>query len=148
MIVDHTVSPKQNVVNCINETNSTTFTAEDFDMLELTQIDFTGDVKVLNSTVLATCTLNNPYYGNRLVKYRRLYVQEIIRSSSYTLQTGDTLASILLSIATRYQMIPSELEWDASTLNVPAGTTKPYTLRAKIGSLCYVGQLAIQISKT
>lgn len=147
MIVDHTITPMQNILNLINETNGTNFTVDDFVMLEITQTDFTGDISVKNSTVLVTCTLNNEFYGNQTVRYRRLYVQQIVTANTYVVQPGDTLPSILLGIAARYSMIPSELEWDLPNLNVAAGETKPYRLRAKASSLCYIGELEIQISK-
>lgn len=148
MIVDHNLSPMQNIVNLINVTNGTQFAAVDFVMSELTQFDFTNDVTVKNSTVLAVCTLNNKYYGNQLLTYRRLYLTEIVTARDYTLQTGDTLASILTNVAARFSLIASEIEWDTTSLNVPAGQTKPFTLRAKATSLCYLGELVINISKT
>lgn len=147
MIVDHNLTPMQNIINLINETNNTTFTVDDFVMLELAQTDFTGDIEVKNSTVLATCTLNNEFYGNQELFYRRLYVQHILTANTYSVQPGDTLESILLGIAARYSMIPTELEWDLPNLNVLPGETKPYQLRAKSTSLVYVGELEILISK-
>lgn len=147
MIVDHTLTPMQNILNLINETNNTDFTVDDFVMLELTQTDFTGDLTVKNSSVLVTCTLNNEFYGNQEMTYRRLYIQEIIKADFYALQPGDDLPAILLYIATRFNIIPSELEWDAPALDVAVGETKPYTLRAKVTSLCYVGEIPIQITR-
>jgi hypothetical protein len=143
VIVDHTLTPLQNIINLINETNSTAFTADDFVLSDLTQTDLTGDITVKNSTLVVTCTLNNEFYGNQTLTYRRLYVQEIVKSTDYVLQTGDSLDSIRLMIADRYKMIAGELEWDKPELNVPVGTTSPYTLRAKDGSMCYVGELVI-----
>lgn len=147
MIVDHTLTPMQNLLNLINETNDTDFTVDDFVMLELTQTDFTENLTVKNTSVLVTCTLNNEFYGNQEMTYRRLYVQEIIKANTYAVQPGDTLASILLHIADRFLLIPSELEWDAPTLDVAVGETKPYTLRAKVSSLCYIGELDILITR-
>ncbi|MNQ00173.1 hypothetical protein D3C85_128160 [compost metagenome] len=148
MIVDHTLTPLQNVINLINETNGTTFTADDFVLSELTQTDLTGDITVKNSTILVTCTLNNEFYGNQTLAYRRLYIQEIVKSDQYALQDGDTLDSIREMVATRYKMIADELEWDQPTLDVAPGETKPYVLRAKVGSMCYIGELEIHISKS
>ena len=147
MIVDHTLTPMQNILNLINETNNTDFTVDDFVMLELTQTDFTGDLIVKNTSVLVTCTLNNEFYGNQTMTYRRLYVQEIVRSNAYVIQPGDSLVTILEFIANRFNMIASELEWDHTLLDVAIGETKGYTLRAKSTSLCYVGDLEINITR-
>lgn len=143
MIVDHTLTPLQNIIALINETNGTAFTADDFVLSGLVQTDLTGDVTVKNSTIVVTCTLNNEFYGNQTLTFRRLYVQEIVKSTDYVIQSGDTLDSIRLMIADRYKMIPGELEWDKPDLDVPVGETSPYVLRAKDGSLCYVGELTI-----
>lgn len=146
MIVDNTKTPLENVINLINETNGTTFTADDFVLSELTQTDFSGDITVKNSTLLVTCTLNNEFYGSQTLAFRRLYVQEIIKSDRYALQPGDTLNSIRQMIADRYKMIATELEWDIPTLDVDPGETKTYTLKATDTSQVYLGQLPIEIT--
>jgi hypothetical protein len=97
--------------------------------------------------MVVTCTLNNEFYGNQTLAFRRLYVQEIIKADTYVLQTGDTLPSILEMIADRYKLIATELEWDNDVLNVAPGETKPYTLKAKDGSYVYLGELLIHITK-
>lgn len=146
MIVDNTKTPLENVINLINETNGTTFTADDFVLSELTQTDFSGDITVKNSTLLVTCTLNNEFYGSQTLAFRRLYVQEIVKSDRYALQPGDTLVKIRDMIATRYKMIPTELEWDLEVLDVEPGETKTYTLKAIETSQVYLGALPIEIS--
>jgi hypothetical protein len=146
VIVDNTKTPLENVINLINETNGTTFTADDFVLSELTQTDFSGDITVKNSTLLVTCTLNNEFYGSQTLAFRRLYVQEIIKSDRYALQPGDTLNSIRQMIADRYKMIATELEWDIPTLDVDPGETKTYTLKATDTSQVYLGQLPIEIT--
>lgn len=146
MIVDNTLTPLQNVINLINETNGTTFTADDFVLSELTQTDFTDDITVKNSTLLVTCTLNNEFYGSQTLAYRRLYIQEIVKSDIYALQPGDTLDRIRQMIADRYKLIASELEWDLDVLDVAPGETKTYRLRAVEGTLVYLGGLPIQIT--
>lgn len=146
MIVDNTKTPLENVINLINETNGTTFTADDFVLSELTQTDFSGDITVKNSTLLVTCTLNNEFYGSQTLAFRRLYVQEIIKSDRYALQPGDTLNTIRQMIADRYKMIATELEWDIPTLDIDPGETKTYTLQAIDTSKVYLGQLPIQIT--
>lgn len=146
MIVDNTKTPLENVINLINETNGTTFTADDFVLSELTQTDFSGDITVKNSTILVTCTLNNEFYGSQTLAFRRLYVEEIIKSDRYALQAGDTLDSIRQMVADRYKLIGTELEWDLPTLDVSPGETKVYTLRAVEGSKVYLGGLPVSIS--
>lgn len=147
MIVDNTLTAVQNVINLINETNGTTFTVDDFVLSELEQTDFTNDITVKNSSLIVTCTLNNEFYGNQTLAFRRLYVQEIIKADTYVLQPGDTLPTILSMIADRYKLIATELVWDNEVLDVDAGETKPYTLKAKDGSYVYLGELLIHITK-
>lgn len=146
MIVDNTLTPLQNVINLINETNGTTFTADDFVFSELTQTDFTGDIVVKNSSLLVTCTLNNEFFGSQTLAFRRLYVQEIIKSDLYSLKAGDTLEKIRQLIADRYKLIADQLEWDLETLDVPPGETKTYTIKAIETSKVYLGELAIKIT--
>lgn len=146
MIVDNTKTPLENVINLINETNGTTFTADDFVLSELTQTDFSGDITVKNSSLLVTCTLNNEFYGSQTLAFRRLYIQEIIKSDRYALQPDDTLDSIRQMIADRYKLIFAELEWDLPTLDVAPGETKTYTLKAVDTSQVYLGSLPIEIT--
>lgn len=148
MLVDNTLSPLQNVIAQINETNGTTFTLDDFVLKDLTQIDSSGDITVKNSSLTVEATLNNEFYGTQTLNYRRLYIQEIIKSTTYTLQAGDTLQSIIDLIADRYKLIASELEFEAgATLPTAAGESKVLQLLAKDGSWVYLGALDLTVRK-
>ncbi|MNE00903.1 hypothetical protein D3C80_933270 [compost metagenome] len=146
MLVDHTISPLDNVIAQINETNGTTFTLADFVLRDLTQIDMTGDITVKNSSLSVECTLNNEFYGTQTLNYRRLYIQEIIKSTQYSLQEGDTLESIITLIATRYKLIPSEIEFEAgASLTIPTGESRVLQLNAVDGSWVYLGTVDLTI---
>lgn len=148
MLVDNTLSPLQNVIAQINETNGTTFTLDDFVLKDLTQIDSSGDITVKNSSLTVEATLNNEFYGTQTLNYRRLYIQEIVKSTTYTLQAGDTLQSIIDLIADRYKLIASELEFEAgATLPTAAGESKVLQLVAKDGSWVYLGALDLTVRK-
>lgn len=148
MLVDNTLSPLQNVIAQINETNGTTFTLDDFVLKDLTQIDSSGDITVKNSSLTVEATLNNEFYGTQTLNYRRLYIQEIVKSTTYTLQAGDTLQSIIDLIADRYKLIASELEFEAgATLPTAAGESKVLQLLAKDGSWVYLGALDLTVRK-
>jgi hypothetical protein len=146
VLVDHTISPLDNVIAQINETNGTTFTLADFVLSDLTQIDMTGDITVKNSSLSVECTLNNEFYGTQTLNYRRLYIQEIIKSTKYTLEAGDTLEKIITLIATRYKLIPSEIEFEAgASLDIPAGENRVLKLSAVDGSWVYLGDVDLTI---
>ncbi|MNI26803.1 hypothetical protein D3C73_805200 [compost metagenome] len=146
MLVDHTISPLDNVITQINETNGTTFTSADFVLSDLTQIDFTSDITVKNSSLSVECTLNNEFYGTQTLNYRRLYIQEIIKSTKYSLQAGDTLEKIIELIATRYKLIPSEIAFDAEAdLNIPNGESRVLKLSAVDGSWVYLGEVDLTV---
>lgn len=148
MLVDNTLSPLQNVIAQINETNGTTFTLDDFVLKDLTQIDSSGDITVKNSSLTVEATLNNEFYGTQTLNYRRLYIQEIVKSTTYTLQAGDTLQSIIDLIADRYKLIASELEFEAgATLPTAAGESKVLQLLAKDGSWVYLGAVDLTVRK-
>jgi len=146
VLVDHTISPLENVIAQINETNGTTFTSADFVLSDLTQIDFTSDITVKNSSLSVECTLNNEFYGTQTLNYRRLYIQEIIKSTKYSLQAGDTLEKIIELIATRYKLIPSEIAFDAEAdLNIPNGESRVLKLSAVDGSWVYLGEVDLTV---
>lgn len=148
MLVDHTLSPLQNVINQINETNGTSFTLADFVLKDLVQIDSSGDVTVKNSSLTVEATLNNEFYGTQTLNYRRLYIQEIVKSTTYTLQEGDTLESITTLIADRYKLIAGEIAFDPEAdLTVAPGASKVIQLLAKEGSWVYLGAVDITIYK-
>lgn len=148
MLVDHTLSPLQNVINQINETNGTSFTLDDFVIKDLVQIDSSGDITVKNSSLTVEATLNNEFYGTQTLNYRRLYVEEIVKSTTYTLQAGDTLQSIIDLIADRYKLIASELVFEeGAVLPTAAGESKTLQLLAKDGSWVYLGAVDLTIRK-
>ncbi|MCO6704718.1 hypothetical protein [Streptomyces sp. CHB9.2] len=148
MLVDHTLSPLQNVINQINETNGTSFTLDDFVLKDLLQIDTSGDITVKNSSLTVEATLNNEFYGTQTLNYRRLYIEEIVKSTTYTLQAGDTLQSIIDLIADRYKLIPSELKFEeGAVLPTAAGESKTLQLLAIDGSWVYLGGVDLTIRK-
>lgn len=148
MLVDHTLSPLQNVINQINETNGTSFTLDDFVLKDLLQIDTSGDITVKNSSLTVEATLNNEFYGTQTLNYRRLYIEEIVKSTTYTLQAGDTLQSIIDLIATRYKLIASDLKFeDGAVLPTAAGESKTLQLLAIDGSWVYLGGVDLTIRK-
>jgi len=148
VLVDHTLSPLQNVINQINETNGTSFTLDDFVLKDLLQIDTSGDITVKNSSLTVEATLNNEFYGTQTLNYRRLYIEEIVKSTTYTLQAGDTLQSIIDLIADRYKLIASDLKFeDGAVLPTASGESKTLQLLAIDGSWVYLGGVDLTIRK-
>lgn len=149
MLIDTSKKGAANLIDLINETNSTVLTDDDIALGVPAVFDDPEGTNDRNTEVVVSGKASSGFTGDVTVRYTRLDLANLPKAGGlqYTLTGSESVADMVTAIATKLDVAESAVELDVAEVpTVETGSTGTVNIKAIDDSLLYIGSTAVTVN--
>lgn len=149
MLIDIVNNGVTNVIDLINDTNTTALTEADISLGAPTVFDDPEGTNDRNTELVVSGKSSGGFTGDVTVRYSRLELSTLPKATGlqYTLTGAESIDDILTAVATKLAVAKSAVKLDVAEVpTVAAGETGTINIQATDNSLLYIGAAAVTVN--